>query len=164
MLNILKLNKIIKNLFVIFFISFVTYGENIGDDYLGYWLLPNKKVVIEIVKDENDKYVGYVRWLKESVYPIGDIMEGKEQIDRNNPDIFLRQRKVMGLQVVGDLIKNENNQLIDGWVYDTWNGKKYYGFAKIIDHNHIKLKGSIDKWNIIGYSMIIERVDIADYK
>lgn len=161
MLNILKL---IKGIVLFIFITLSIYAENDADEYLGYWLLPNKKVIIEIQKDDNDKYVGHVRWLKEKVYPKGDKMEGLDQVDRNNPDDALKTRKVMGLQVVGELIKNHDNRLVDGWVYDSWNGKKYYGSAKVIDHNHIKLKGSIDKWNIIGYSMIIERVDLSHYE
>lgn len=92
-------------LFFIFF-NFLTFGSETNDPYLGYWLLPNEKVIIEIQKN-NDEYVGYVRWLKEARYPSGDKMEGVEQIDRNNPNPLLRNRKVLNLQVIGGMKKNK---------------------------------------------------------
>lgn len=141
---------------LLFFYTFV-YSIEEKDLYEGYWMMPNNKVIIEIV-EKNGEYVGFVRWLKDMVYPVGDKMEGEEQRDRNNPNIDLRNRKVMGLQVVGGLYKDEKNQLTGGWVYDSWNGKLYYGSAKIIDTNTIKLKGSLDRWGILGYSMKIKRV------
>lgn len=131
------------------------------DLFLGYWEIANKKVVIEI-KKEKDEYVGYVRWLKDKKYPKGDIMEGMEQIDRNNPNKNLRNRKVMNLKVVGGMKLNKN-KLEKGWVYDSWNGKYYYGSAKILDEKTILLRGSLDKFGILGYSQKIKRVDLSNY-
>ena len=90
-------------------------------------------------------------------------MEGMEQIDRNNPNPILRNRKVLNLQVIGKLIKNEKNQLVNGWVYDSWNGKTYYGSATILDNKTLKLKGSIDKFGILSYSFKIKKVNLKDY-
>ncbi|WP_410208504.1 DUF2147 domain-containing protein [Fusobacterium sp.] len=164
MLNILKNNKVYIIILMFFSLFIYSYCEENNDTYIGYWLLPNNKVIVEIQKNEDDTYVGYVRWLKEKFYPEEDKMAGEEQVDRNNPDKEFRTRKVINLQVVGDLKRKENNELAGGWIYDSWNGKKYYGCAKIIDKNHIKLKGSIDKWNLFGYSMIIKRVDLTEYE
>ena len=134
------------------------------DPYIGYWEMPDGKVVIEI-KKVNQEYVGYVRWLKDLVYPEGDPMEGIEQIDRKNPDSSLRNRKVMGLQVVGGLkLNKQETSLVDGWIYDSWNGKKYYGSAKEIDGNTLSLKGSIDPWGILGYSMKVKRIELSTLK
>lgn len=148
-----------KKIGLIFLFSMFLYAE---DSFLGYWEFENKKVIVEIVKDE-EEYKGYVRWLKESVYPEGDNMEGKEQIDRNNPDILLRNRKVLGLKVVGGLkYDKKQEKLVNGWIYDSWNGKYYYGEAKLLDKNNIKLRGSVDKYGIIGISQKIKRVDKKD--
>lgn len=138
-------------------------SEREQDPYKGYWFMPNNKVIIEI-QEKNGEYIGFVRWLKDRVYPLGDRMEGKEQIDRNNPDVRLRDRKVMNLQVVGGLYKDEKNDLTGGWIYDSWNGKLYYGSAKLIDSNTVKLRGSLDKWGILGYSMEIKRVENKERK
>lgn len=148
-----------KKIGLIFLFSMFLYAE---DSFLGYWEFENKKVIVEIVKEE-EEYKGYVRWLKESVYPEGDSMEGKEQIDRNNPDILLRNRKVLGLKVVGGLkYDKKQEKLVNGWIYDSWNGKYYYGEAKLLDKNNIKLRGSVDKYGIIGISQKIKRVDKKD--
>lgn len=134
------------------------------DPYVGYWEMPDKKVIIEIKKIDQE-YVGYVRWLKDLKYPKGDLMEGKEQIDRNNPDENLKNRKVMNLQVVGGLKLNKKGSAItDGWIYDSWNGKKYYGSARVIDENTLNLKGSLDPWGVLGYSMKVKRVQLPKEK
>lgn len=130
------------------------------DPYVGYWEMPDGKVIIQIEK-VNKEYVGYVRWLKDLTYPEGDPMEGIEQIDRKNPNSSLRKRKVMELQVVGGLkLNKQGTSLVDGWIYDSWNGKKYYGSAKVIDDNTLSLKGSIDPWGVLGYSMKVKRVQL----
>lgn len=148
-----------KKIIAMFIISIFLYAE---DSFLGYWEFENKKVIVEIVK-EKDEYRGYVRWLKELVYPKGDSMEGKEQIDRNNPDILLKNRKVLGLKVVDGLkYDKKQKKLVGGWIYDSWNGKYYYGEAKLLDKNNIKLRGSVDKYGIIGISQKIKRVDKKD--
>lgn len=130
------------------------------DPYVGYWEMPDGKVIIQIEK-VNKEYVGYVRWLKDLTYPEGDPMEGIEQIDRKNPNSSLRKRKVMDLQVVGGLkLNKQGTSLVDGWIYDSWNGKKYYGSAKVIDDNTLSLKGSIDPWGVLGYSIKVKRVQL----
>ncbi|MCS5420870.1 MULTISPECIES: DUF2147 domain-containing protein [Psychrilyobacter] len=129
------------------------------DGYTGYWMMPEGKFIIHIQKAENNEYVGHVAWLKDLYYPVGDKMEGIEQYDRNNPDKTLRieSRKVMGLPVVGELFE-KNGKLQDGWIYDSWNGKLYHGSAKLLDENTLKLRGSFDKWGILGLSQKAKRV------
>ncbi|MGL4392778.1 MAG: DUF2147 domain-containing protein [Fusobacteriaceae bacterium] len=136
------------------------FAEESEDLYLGYWMMPNQKVIIQIEKN-NEEYVGHVRWLKDFFYPAGDKFEGQEQFDRNNSDKSLRERKVFGLQVVGGLKKDStknNNKLYYGWIYDSWNGRKYFDTAEIIDKDFVKLRGSFDRFGILGKTMIIKRV------
>jgi len=141
-------------------ISSFTFAKG---DYTGYWLMQNKKTIIYIEKTENNEYIGHVAWLKELYYPKGDKMKGIEQYDRNNPDKTLRvkDRKVMGLKVVGGLFEKDN-QLKDGWIYDSWNGRLYHGSAKLLDENTLKLRGSFDKWGIFGLSQKAIRVTDLD--
>jgi len=84
--------------------------------------MPIKKAIIEIKRLNTGEYIGHVVWLKHPIYPKGDKMEGITQIDRNNKNPKLRQRRVLGLQVVGDLFE-KNNSLKGGWIYDSWNEK-----------------------------------------
>ena len=88
-------------------------------------------------------------------------MHGIEQIDRNNPDPLLKNRKVIGLKVVGGLYKEED-KLKGGWAYDCWNGKKYYGSAVVIYKNTLKVKGALDKFGVFGRSLKAKRVENLD--
>lgn len=148
----------IKKIMMLLFLCFTVV---FSDEFEGDWMIPSGKTVIRIVK-KGEEYSGYVVWLKEKEYPKGDKMEGLEQIDRKNPNSKLRNRKVIGLQVVGDMRQDPKNPNVisGGWVYDSWNGKKYYGQAKIIDKNTLALKGSLDKWGVFGYSQECKRVNL----
>ncbi|MGX6592080.1 DUF2147 domain-containing protein [Cetobacterium ceti] len=147
------MKKIILMLMIL--MGTLSYGK---ESYLGYWEMPDGKFVIQIM-EKNGEYVGYVRWLEDEVYPKGDPMAGMIQIDRNNPNKALRNRKVLNLQVVGGLHFNKaHTELVGGWIYDSWHGKKYYGSAKLLNDNTLKLRGSLDKWGILGYSMEAKRV------
>lgn len=130
------------------------------DGYIGYWMMPKGKFIINIEKIKDNEYIGHVVWLKDLYYPKGDKMEGVEQYDRNNPDKSLRveSRKVMGLLVVGELFEKDN-KLQGGWIYDSWNGKMYHGSAKLLDENTLKLRGSFDRWGILGLSQKAKRVE-----
>nr|WP_307776422.1 DUF2147 domain-containing protein [uncultured Cetobacterium sp.] len=132
------------------------------DPYLGYWETPDHKIVIQIEK-QGDEYVGYLRWLQDPRYPKGDPMAGQIQVDRNNPNPELRHRRVLNLQVVGDLkLNKDKTKLTGGWIYDAWHGRKYYGRAKVINENTLSLRGSLDPWGILGYSMKVKRVNLVD--
>jgi len=130
------------------------------DGYIGYWMMPKGKFIINIEKIKDNEYIGHVVWLKDLYYPKGDKMEGVEQYDRNNPDKSLRveSRKVMGLLVVGELFEKDN-KLQGGWIYDSWNGKMYHGSAKLLDENTLNLRGSFDRWGILGLSQKAKRVE-----
>lgn len=134
------------------------------DPYIGYFQMPDGKFIIEI-KKVDEEYVGHVKWLKYLTYPKRDPMEGAEQVDRKNPDSSLRNRKVMNLHVVGGLkLNKQGTSLEDGWIYDSWNGKKYYGSARVIDDNTLSLRGSVDPWGVLGYSMKVKRVELPKEK
>ncbi|WP_320046185.1 DUF2147 domain-containing protein [uncultured Ilyobacter sp.] len=142
------------------FLIFIILSIKImGNSFEGYWLIPSGKTIIRITQ-ENNEFSGHVVWLKDPLYPEGDPMEGEIQIDRKNPDLLLRKRKVLGLKVVGNMqLDPENsNVLKGGWVYDSWNGKKYYGKAELSEDNLLKLRGSLDPWGIVGYSQKCTRV------
>jgi len=144
---------VLSNILALCLFAFVNSG------FEGLWMMNDEKFMIHITKADDGEYKGYVDWLKYPVYPEGDKEAGVQQYDRNNSKEELRDRKIIGLQNVGELYKNKKGKLTGGWVYDTWNGNKYYGSAKLIDENTLSLKGSIDKWGILGYAMKAKRVD-----
>lgn len=149
-----------KIVFIIILTVRISLFSEDKDPFTGYWMMPNEKFII-CIEEINGEYLGYIAWLKDKVYPQVDKMRGIEQIDRNNPDPLLKNRKVIGLKVVGELHK-EDDKLNEGWAYDCWNGKKYYGSAAVIDKNTLKVKGALDKFGIFGRSLKAKRVENLD--
>ncbi len=155
--------KKIKSLLVIFFIlSIQNIFSLTTDDMIGYWKIPSGKSIIKIVKEGNS-FSGYVVWLKEPLYGKKDKDAGKEKYDRYNPDKTLRNRKVIGLKVAGNLIPENQTKLKNGWVYDPFHGKKYVGTAEIISKNTIRIRGSLDKNSVFGYTQECRKINPSDY-
>ncbi len=156
----------IRNLKLLLGIFFLLSIQNIFslniDDMVGYWKIPSGKSIIKIVKEGNS-FSGYVVWLKESFYPKNDRDAGKEKYDRHNPDKTLRNRKVIGLKVAGNLIPENQTKLKNGWVYDPFHGKRYRGTAEIISKNIIRIRGSLDKNSVFGYTQECRRINPKDY-
>lgn len=156
----------LKRLLVILILVLVsgpTYGtNNSADPFEGYWKTSDGNFILKIERDSSAIYSGRVVWLKNLTFPEGDRDEGRVQTDRNNPDPVLRNREVLGLQIAGDL-KLENDKLKGGWVYDSWHGRKYYGSARLKNENLLKLRGSMDKFGVLGYTMKAYRVPRKEY-
>lgn len=141
----------------------IAYGmDGSVDPFEGYWKTKDGNFILKIERNSGNTYNGRTVWLKNPNFPEGDRDEGKVQTDRNNPDPNLRDRRVLGLQIVGGL-KLEDNKLKGGWVYDSWHGKKYYGSARVENDNLLKLRGSMDKLGILGYTMKAYRVPMEEY-
>jgi len=106
-----------------------------GDVILGEWYTEGKKSVVEIYKCDG-LYCGKIIWLKEPKNK-----EGKDKVDKENPDESLRTRKIIGLDMVwGFELKNEK-KWTDGKIYDPRSGKTY--------SCEMKLEGN--KLNVRGY-------------
>lgn len=136
-------------------------GESV-DKFQGYWKMEDGNFILKIEK-ENDIYNGYTVWLKNPTFPKGDIDEGKIQVDRNNDDPSLRDRPVLGIEIIGGF-KLDGDRLKDGWIYDSWHGNTYYGSTHLEDKDTLKLKGTLDKFGILGQTMKTYRVKPSEYK
>lgn len=80
---------------------------------------------VEVV-EKDGKYYGTIIWLSEPVYEEGDPEAGKPVRDRENPDEKLKDRPVIGLQLMRDFEFNEKDgKWVDGRIYDPESGKEY---------------------------------------
>lgn len=151
---------------MILFLLVITsiFGEEVfKKGYEGYWMLPDRTGILKIVRQEDGEYTGNLVWLREPIYPKGDPMEGMEKRDRRNPDKSLRDRKSIGLKVVGKLYLKDG-ELKGGYIYDTLHGWTYHGKAKQIEENLVKLRGSLDRWGIFGITKKAHRIlDLKKY-
>lgn len=115
-----------------------------ADKIIAKWLTANGESKIQITKSSTGKYTGQIIWLKT---PNRD---GKPKIDDKNPDVKLRTRPVLGLNLLNGFVYDEGDkEWNDGTIYDPKEGKTYkclMWFDK--DPNVLHVKG------YIGFSLI----------
>ena len=117
----------------------------VGDDAIvGIWNNEEKDAKIEIFKCA-EKYCGKIVWLKVPSYPMDsrDGAPGTPKLDRNNPDLMLRSRPILGLEIVQNFIYRGNNEWAGGRIYDPKNGKTYSGKMTLVLPNQLDLRGFI---------------------
>lgn len=120
------------------------------DDVLGIWYTKDNKAKIEIFKT-NNKYHGKIIWLKNPNYP-----NGKQKIDRENPDEKLRSRPVVGIVNLEGFVFDED-EYEDGTIYDPNNGKTYSCYMKLTGMNTLEVRGYIGI-SLIGRTEVWNRV------
>ncbi len=153
--------KMLAGVVIFILIAVTAFGAD--DPFEGYWRMKDGNFILSIEREAEGDYSGHVVWLKNPRYPEGDKDEGQIQVDRNNPDPALRKRPVLGLEIVDDL-QYDGRGLKGGWVYDSWHGKRYYGRAEVEGDDLLKLRGSVDKYGILGYTMKAYRVPEDEYE
>lgn len=110
----------------------------------GIWWNDKKTSKIE-VKEENGKFIGTVVYINPEKY-----VNGEPEKDTQNPDVKLRSRSRLGLQILSGLKYNAaDKEWQGGSIYDPDNGKTYDCFAWFdSDPNVLNLKGYVAgiKW------------------
>ena len=110
----------------------------------GLWWNDEKTSKIE-VKEENGKFIGTVIYIKPEKY-----VNGEPEKDNMNPDVKLRSRSRLGLQILSGLKFNTSDKEWQGGrIYDPKNGKTYDCFAWFDqDATVLNLKGYVAgiKW------------------
>ncbi len=111
---------------------------------VGIWWNAEKTSNIE-VKEENGKFVGTVIFIIPEKY-----VNGQPQKDDQNPDVKLRTRSRLNMQILSGLKYNSaDKEWQGGRIYDPNSGKTYDCFAWFDkDANTLNLKGYIGgvKW------------------
>ena len=115
------------------------YGQNSQPDsgaITGIWLTAEGKARVQITRS-GDVYSGKIIWLKE---PDED---GKPKVDKKNPDVHLRARPIIGLEIVYGFGFDEDNEWTGGRVYDPESGNEYKAKMTLVDEKTLKLRGYI---------------------
>ncbi|HOZ47554.1 MAG TPA: DUF2147 domain-containing protein [Candidatus Hydrogenedentes bacterium] len=123
------------------------FAADEADAILGKWITEDGKSYVEISK-VNGKYNGKIVWLKDEVYEEGDEEAGKPVHDRENPDQALRNRPILGLQMLDGFEYAGKNTWKKGTIYDPENGKTYKCKMTLQDPKTLDVRG------FIGVSMI----------
>ena len=131
----------------LFAIAPVTVTAN--DGILGKWITKDGKSHV-VISNCNAGLCGKIVWLKEPNYPADDDkgMVGKTKFDRENPDSALRDRPILGLEILRGFKTNKGNVWEDGTIYDPKKGKTYKSNLTLSDPKTLNVRG------YIGFSWI----------
>lgn len=118
-----------------------------ADKILGVWWNEEKTSKIEIEK-EDGKYIGTI------VYVIPENYEnGEPPKDDENPDESLRDRSILGLQILeGFEYDAKDEEWEDGTIYDPKSGNTYDCYAWLESNDLLKLKGFVAGIRWLGRS------------
>lgn len=121
-----------------------------AQDVVGKWKLDDGSAIVEVYKQGN-VYNGKIVWLEEPTEP-----DGTPAVDSKNPDVKLRKRQLIGLNMLSGLTKN-GTDYTGGSIYDPGNGKTYNCSMKV-EGDVLHVRGSLDKKGLIGRTMDWYRV------
>ncbi len=107
-------------------ISAMAFAAANGDAIVGTWLASDGLSRVRL-SDGQGVYSGRVVWLREPRFPAGDPQgaAGTPKVDRRNPDPALRDRPIMGLEVLAGLHYAGNGIWEGGTIYVPDRGKTY---------------------------------------
>jgi uncharacterized protein (DUF2147 family) len=104
-----------------------------------------------------EKICGKIVWLKEPNYSNSkDGPVGKTKVDRKNPDPALRNRPILGLQVMKGLTAKGDNRWGNGTCYNPENGKSYKCKMHLASPSRLELRGYIGI-SLIGRTSVLTR-------
>lgn len=109
-----------------------------ADAILGTWLNGSGEAKITIFKSTAGLYYGNISWLKN---PLNE--EGKEKVDRHNPDPKLRTKPLKGLMILRSFKHESGNVWTDGKIYDPKNGKDYSCKMTLVGNDKLDVRGYI---------------------
>lgn len=137
-------------LFFILYLPFTGLAQNKATGIEGLWLNDEKTQIIEIYQKSN-KYFGKIHWTKaDSENPMYDI---------NNDDPALRNRSIIGLDVLADFEYNPDRyKWKSGSIYNIDNGRTYNGKMRIDEEGNLKIHGYWWFFSFLGHTYTWTRV------
>ncbi len=138
-----------KKLVILFFLAVYalsSYAQE-ADKIVGVWWNDEKTTKIEVEKQDG-KYIGTI------VYMIPEKYEnGQPPKDDENPDPALRERSIVGLQILeGFDFDSKKKEWKDGTIYDPKSGKTYDCYGWLESNDLLKLKGFVAGMRWLGKS------------
>ena len=120
----------------------VVYGFD--DGVTGTWKTEDGRALIDIYHC-GANICGRVAWLREPCFPADDRegMAGKPRVDRHNPEPELRNRRVIGLQIMAGFTREGENRWEHGTIYDSDTGNTYRARLTLISPDRLDLHGYI---------------------
>lgn len=139
-LNLYYMNKFRLILVILGLFSFVFSYSQTSNSIVGIWLSEEKDAKIEI-SQKGDYFTGKIIWMDEP-----NDTNGKLKLDVNNPDEKLRNKPILGLEIMkGFTYDAKDAEWSDGKIYDPKSGSYYnaYLWFEEGESSILKLRGYI---------------------
>lgn len=143
------------NFFVLLLFSVITQKAvpmRSAERVCGKWESVDKNLQVQVFMQDS-KFVAKITW-----YDDGDLVNMDKWTDKHNPDPALRSRKILGLNILKDMVYHEDtNSWEDGTVYDARHGREWNASAYIDKNGLLRVKGY---WHFkfIGRTMTFKRM------
>ncbi len=129
-------------------LSLTMFGQK-NTKVVGTWLTQDGDSKVQISQTEEGVFKGQVIWLKNPTEK-----DGSDKLDKHNPDEELKQRKIMGLELLKNFEYDEDDEeWTNGTIYDPKSGNTYKCYMWFEGNpNKLQVKG------YIGFSLIGKKV------
>jgi len=144
-----------RGLYISFAVLLLAAGGYAEEKTTSYWLTEERDAVVALTEGEDGLLSGRIVWLEQG--------EDEPDKDIHNPDPKLRDRDLVGLEIVSGFKRASKNKWKGGEVYDPESGKTYYGKLEF-EGDTLKLRGSLDKWGLLGRSATWTRTEFPRKK
>lgn len=146
---------LIRVIFILLFLPFIAFSQSKADAILGKWMCIDKSVKVEIYK-ENDEYRAKILWFNDK---LGSGKPMNSRRDTSNPNPKLRNRKIIGMEILKDLEYNtKKNCWENGKIYDAYYGRTWDSVGWILPNEKLKVRG-FWKLQMIGKNLYFYRVN-----
>lgn len=127
-----------------------------SDSVIGLWKTAGGDSQLELFKC-GESVCGKVVWLKVPNYiDSKDGPVGKIKVDRKNPDPALRNRPIIGMQVMNGFASKGGNRWANGTCYNPVTGKSYKSKMYLASADKLELRGYIG-FSFIGRTSVLTR-------
>ncbi len=104
---------------------------------VGKWMYEEKNLIVEVYKQDEDIKAKIV-WFHDPA----DTLPIEQRLDTKNPEKDLRTRKVIGMDILSDLVYDpKENKFIKGKIYDSSSGKTWDASVWLSDQQTMQVRG-----------------------
>ena len=121
---------------------------------LGKWESVEKNLIVEVYKQAGT-YKAKIVWFYDEDDTITPI---DQRLDIKNPNKSLRNRKILGLQVLSGLVYNaKQKRWVNGKIYDSSSGRTWSATVWLSDANTLLVRGYyLVRW--LGKTLTFKRI------
>ncbi|MGA9211255.1 DUF2147 domain-containing protein [Kaistella sp.] len=129
-------------------------GQAKTDDILGKWISTDKSVSVHVYK-EGKIFKAKVIWFNER---LGNGEPMNSRTDSHNPDPKLRDRKLIGMEILDGLLFNPIKQRWEnGKIYDASSGRTWDSYIEIKEDGGMIVRGYW-KWAWMGKTIYFDKI------